>query len=147
MKATENTSFSPVSVTAPIVRPVSGGRYSSKFGYRTNPITNEYSFHTGLDIAVPEGTKIKAAYGGQVRTVGEDNHSGKYIVITHSDGFETFYCHCSKILAEEGAVIRQGETVALVGSTGWSTGPHLHFEVRKDGKRLNPLPILNGNDS
>ena len=55
---------------------------------------------------------------------------------------ETLYCHCSKILAEEGAIIRQGETVALVGSTGWSTGPHLHFEVHKDGTRLDPLPIL-----
>lgn len=147
MKATDNTSFSPVAVTAPIVKPVSGGRYSSYFGYRTNPITNEYSFHTGLDIAAPEGSKIKAAYDGQVRAVGEDSHSGKYIAITHSDGFETVYCHCSKILAEKGAVIRQGETIALVGSTGWSTGPHLHFEVRKNKKRLNPLPILNGNDS
>ena len=67
--------------------------------------------------------------------------------MTHSDGFETFYCHLSEILAEEGAVIRQGETIALVGSTGWSTGPHLHFEVRNEGERLNPLWVLEDRDS
>ncbi|MCM1545114.1 MAG: M23 family metallopeptidase [Ruminococcus sp.] len=148
-KAEENTSFAPVATTTPIVAPVSSTKYTSNFGYRTNPITNEHSFHTGLDIAAPLGTKIKAAYNGTVRKTGEDSHSGKYIFLTHSDGLETFYCHCSEILAEQGAVIRQGETIALVGSTGWSTGPHLHFEIRKNGTRLNPLWVLEGksNDS
>lgn len=144
-KAKEGTTFSPAETTAPIVKPVSGS-YTSYFGYRTNPITGSNSFHTGVDIAAAQGTKIKAAYPGKVRKVGEDSRSGKYIYLTHSDGFETLYCHCSKILAEEGAVIRQGETIALVGSTGWSTGPHLHFEVHKDKTRLDPLPILNKND-
>lgn len=124
-----------------IVAPVSGW-YSSYYGYRTNPITGNNTFHTGLDIAAAQGTKIKAAYSGVVRKVGEDSRSGKYLYLTHSDGTETLYCHCSKILAEEGAVIRQGETVALVGSTGWSTGPHLHFEIHKNGERLDPLPFL-----
>ncbi|MCM1365352.1 MAG: peptidoglycan DD-metalloendopeptidase family protein [Faecalibacterium sp.] len=145
-KAQENTSFAPVATTAPIVAPVSSTKYTSQFGYRINPITNERSFHTGLDIAAPLGTKIRAAYAGTVRKTGEDSHSGKYIFLTHSDGFETFYCHCSEILAEQGAVIRQGETIALVGSTGWSTGPHLHFEIRKDGTRLNPLWVLEGKE-
>lgn len=145
--ATENTSFAPVSTTAPIVAPVNSTKYTSSFGYRINPITNERSFHTGLDIAAPLGTKIKAAYSGTVRKTGEDSHSGKYIFLTHSDGFETFYCHCSEILAQQGAVIRQGETIALVGSTGWSTGPHLHFEIRKDGTRLNPLWVLEGKEN
>ena len=144
-KAKEGTTFSPTETTAPIVKPVSGS-YTSYFGYRTNPITGNNSFHTGIDIAAAQGTKIKAAYPGTVRKTGEDSRSGKYIYLTHSNGFETLYCHCSKILAEEGAVIRQGETVALVGSTGWSTGPHLHFEVHKNGTRLDPLPILNKND-
>ena len=74
--------------------------------------------------------------------MGEDSRAGKYIFLTHDDGYVTFYCHCSEILAEVGAVIRQGETIALVGSTGWSTGPHLHFEVRKNNIRYNPLYIL-----
>ena len=128
--------------TAKIVAPVNSKRYTSKFGYRINPITNVNAFHTGLDIAAPLGTKIKAAYNGTVLKTGEDSHSGKYIFLSHADGLETFYCHCSEILAKDGAKIRQGETIALVGSTGWSTGPHLHFEIHKNGKRLDPLPFL-----
>lgn len=142
LSAKENTSFSPTAVTVPIVRPVRGGRYSSKFGYRTNPITHVYSFHTGLDIAVAQGTKIHAAYHGQVRAVGEDERSGKYIILRHDDGLETFYCHCSRIVAAEGDTVDAGDVIARVGSTGWSTGPHLHFEVRKNGERLDPLQFL-----
>ena len=142
LSAKENTSFSPTAVTVPIVRPVRGGRYSSRFGYRTNPITRVYSFHTGLDIAVPLGTKIHAAFHGQVRSVGEDSRAGKYIILRHDDGFETFYCHCSRIIAAEGDTVDAGDVIARVGSTGWSTGPHLHFEVRKNGERLDPLQFL-----
>lgn len=141
-EATTNASFSPIKITSPAISPVDGGRYSSYFGYRINPITDEFSFHTGLDIAVPTGTKIRAVYSGKVTKVGEDSRAGKYIFLSHDDGMVTFYCHCSEITAEEGAVIRQGETIAKVGSTGWSTGPHLHFEVRKNNIRYNPLYIL-----
>ncbi len=135
----------PLEAENTIVSPVNGW-YSSYYGYRTNPITGNNTLHTGIDIAAAQGTKIKAAYSGVVRKVGEDSRSGKYLYLTHSDGSETLYCHCSKILAEEGAVIRQGETVALVGSTGWSTGPHLHFEIHKNGERLDPLPFLKNDD-
>ena len=138
----KTAALSPSAVTVPITRPVEGGRYSSYFGYRNNPITHQNAFHTGLDIAVPLGTKIRAAYGGTVRQVGEDSRSGKYVTITHDDGYETFYCHCSEILVPNGTVVRAGEAVACVGSTGWSTGPHLHFEIRKNGTRLDPLRIL-----
>jgi len=140
--AAKNTSFSPSAVTVPITRPVAGGRYSSYFGYRNNPITHQYAFHTGLDIAVAAGTAIRAAYGGKVRLVGEDSRSGKYVTISHDDGYETFYCHCSETLVTEGTVVRAGEAVAKVGSTGWATGPHLHFEIRKNGTKLDPLQIL-----
>lgn len=125
-----------------ITRPVEGGRYSSYFGYRNNPITHQYALHTGLDIAVPQGTEIRAAYGGTVRLVGEDSRSGKYVTITHEDGYETFYCHCSKTLVKQGSTVAAGDVVACVGSTGWATGPHLHFEIRKDGERLDPLQLL-----
>ncbi|MDD6526538.1 MAG: M23 family metallopeptidase, partial [Oscillospiraceae bacterium] len=94
------------------------------------------------DIAAPLGTKIKAAYNGTVSRTGEDSRSGKYIYLSHSNGLETLYCHCSSILAKKGAKIRQGETIALVGSTGWSTGPHLHFEIHKNGERIDPMPFL-----
>ena len=132
--------------TTEIVHPVDSGNYTSYFGYRTNPITQQYAFHTGLDIAVPLGTEVKAAYDGTVRKVGRDSRSGNYIILSHGGGTETFYCHCSKILASEGDAVNAGDCIALVGSTGWSTGPHLHFEIRKDGERMDPLPILNGHD-
>ncbi len=141
-EAAANTSFAPVKVTSLATAPIEKGRYTSYFGYRINPVTGKFSFHTGLDIAAPEGTKIRAAYSGRVTKVGEDERAGKYIFLTHDDGFVTFYCHCSEILAEYGAKIRQGETIARVGSTGRSTGPHLHFEIRKDNIRYNPLHIL-----
>ena len=141
-EAEVNTSFSPYTVTANITPPIENGRYTSYFGYRVNPITGEFTFHTGVDIAAPSGTPIRAAYNGTVTKVGEDSRAGKYIFLEHDDGFVTFYCHCSEIAAQKGTVIRQGETIARVGSTGWSTGPHLHFEIRKDNIRLNPMWAL-----
>lgn len=141
-EATEKTSFSPYFTTDKFINPIENGRYTSYFGYRINPITNEWSFHTGLDIAAKEGTKIRTALSGTVSCVGEDSRAGKYIIVTHSDSFKTFYCHCSEILAQEGMKLNKGETIALVGSTGWSTGPHLHFEVRRNNIRLNPLFAL-----
>lgn len=141
-EATEKTSFAPYMTTDTLLSPIENGRYTSYFGYRTNPITGEWSFHTGLDIAADEGTKIRSALSGTVTTVGEDDRAGKYIIVTHSEGFQTFYCHCSEILAQEGMNLNKGETIALVGTTGWSTGPHLHFEVRQNGIRLNPLWAL-----
>ncbi len=141
-EAAENASYAPISSTAKILMPVRNGRYTSFFGYRINPITGKLSFHTGVDIAAPEGTNISAAFSGVVKTVGEDERAGKYIIIEHDEGLVTFYCHCSEILVQECTVIRQGETVALVGSTGWSTGPHLHFEVRRNNIRYNPLWLL-----
>ena len=141
-EAATNTSFAPLKATSVAVSPIEDGRYTSYFGYRINPITDEFSFHTGLDIAAPTGTKIRAAYSGVVTKTGEDSRAGKYIFLTHDNGMMTFYCHCSEITVTEGAVIRQGETIARVGSTGWSTGPHLHFEIRLDGIRYNPLYIL-----
>lgn len=141
-EAADNTSFAPIKCTTKLINPIEKPRYTSYFGYRINPITNKWAFHTGLDIAAPEGTKIRAALCGTVTKVGEDNRAGKYIFLTHSDGFVTFYCHCSEIVATLGANIRQGETIAKVGSTGYSTGPHLHFEVRKDNIRYNPLHLL-----
>ncbi len=125
-----------------ILCPIENPRYTSYFGYRTNPITGEYSFHTGVDIAADTGTKIRAAFSGRVTKTGEDDRAGKYIFLEHDNGLVTFYCHCSEILAVKGANILQGETVALVGSTGWSTGPHVHFEVRKDGEHIDPMKLL-----
>lgn len=125
-----------------IVFPVEGGRYTSYFGERTDPISEGSDYHNGVDIGADEGDRIRAVYDGKVTEVGEDSSSGNYLFISHGNGYETFYCHCSEILVDEDTVIRKGETVALVGSTGYSTGPHLHFEVRLDGESIDPLPLL-----
>lgn len=123
------------------------GEITSEYGNRTNPVSGEYLMHSGVDIAAAQGAKIGAAYNGVVSEVGSNSVSGNYIGLVHTDGTETFYCHCSKIIAKKGDVVRAGETIALVGSTGRSTGPHLHFEIIFDGKSVNPLlylPVRNG---
>ncbi len=136
-------SFSPYYTTMGARKPVSG-RISSPFGRREDPFTGEESLHSGIDIAAELGSPVSAAFYGTVTKVGEDDIAGKYILLSHADGLETFYCHCSEIIAELGAVIRQGETIALVGSTGMATGPHLHFEVRINGIKYDPARLVGG---
>ncbi len=141
-QAASGTTFARYTVSAPVTVPVENARLTSPFGYRTNPVSGNYGFHTGIDLAAPEGTAVAAAFSGRVTASGESEVWGKYVLIEHSDGFETYYCHLSEIYAPEGTVLRNGETLGLVGSTGWSTGPHLHFEVRIDGIRVNPEPLI-----
>lgn len=140
--AASGSSFAPYFVSVDAVMPVKNARLTSPFGYRVNPVSGNYGFHTGIDLAVPEGTPISASFYGEIVKTGESDVWGKYVLMRHSDAFETYYCHMSEIYVEEGAVIRQGETIGLVGSTGWSTGPHLHFEVRIDGVRVDPERLL-----
>ncbi len=147
IESAKGTSFAEYFVNATPVMPVSGARITSRFGYRTHPITGKKGFHTGLDLATAEGTPISAVYFGKVTKTGEDDSWGKYVLVEHSDGFETFYCHLSEIYAEKGSVMRQGETVGLVGSTGMSTGPHLHFEVRINGIRVDPELLINADEA
>lgn len=135
-------SFAPYYVSASPVMPVKNARRTSRFGYRTNPISGNYGFHTGLDLAAAQGTPVAAAFYGEIEETGENEVWGKYVLMRHSASFETYYCHLSEIYVKQGSVIRQGETLGLVGSTGWSTGPHLHFEVRIDGVRVDPETLL-----
>ncbi|MBQ7654278.1 MAG: M23 family metallopeptidase [Clostridia bacterium] len=138
---TGTTLFSPFLVSSTICTPVSG-TISSPFGYRVNPITRAWSFHSGIDIAAGYGEKIKAAYYGTVSSVGYDEAAGNFVIISHSGGLVTKYFHCCEILVSEGANVRKGEAVARVGSTGMSTGPHLHFIIEINGKKVNPLYVL-----
>lgn len=147
IESAKGTSFDDYFVNATPVMPVKGARITSRFGYRIHPITGKKGFHTGLDLAAAEGTPISAVYFGKVTKTGEDDSWGKYVLVEHSEGFETFYCHLSEIYAEKGAVIRQGETVGLVGSTGMSTGPHLHLEVRINGIRVDPELLIAANEA
>ena len=122
------------------------GRITSRYGYRTNPISGKYGLHTGVDIAADEGTGIVAAYNGVVVDTGYGEKKGNFVLMEHTDGTRTLYCHCSEILVTEGAVIRAGELIALVGNTGWSTGPHLHFEIHHDGSSVDPLDYIKETD-
>ena len=129
-----------------IIFPLDEGRYTSLFGERTDPITEGSDYHKGIDIGADEGDRIKAVYDGKVISVGEDERSGKYVFIEHKKGIVTFYCHCSEILVSKDDIVNQADTIALVGSTGYSTGPHLHFELRVNGESVDPLPLLENAD-
>jgi len=98
--------------------------------------------HPGLDIAVPVGTPIRASGGGVVGESGEDNEYGRLVRIDHPDGFQTLYGHASRILVAVGDSVAAGQVIGLSGSTGRSTGPHLHFEVRRDGRSIDPRSLV-----
>lgn len=118
------------------------GYISSNFGYRVHPIYHVTRMHTGVDIAAPMGRSILAADDGEVIFTGYWGGYGKATIIAHGKGITTVYAHQSRILVSNGQAVKKGEVIGSVGSTGWSTGPHLHFEVRIDGKPVNPLGYL-----
>jgi len=117
-------------------------KWSSPYGVRIDPIAGVKSFHTGTDMACPTGTPILAAMSGKVITTGINRVYGNYVIIDHGNGYQTLYAHMSKIIAAKGQWVSQGTRIGLVGSTGYSTGPHLHFTVYKNGKMINPMTIL-----
>ncbi len=118
------------------------GRISSEFGNRFHPIDKKIKFHGGIDIAVPVGTKVVAAADGIVKFAGWKGGYGNVVIIEHADGSETFYGHNSRLLVAEGQKVSGGEQISLSGSTGKSTGPHLHFEIRRNGQLVNPSKFL-----
>ena len=129
-----NTSSGKSSLGISLIRPISG-TITSRFGANSSIRS---SAHTGLDISAPKGTPIKAAASGTVTFSGWKGSYGYMIVISHGNGIQTYYAHCSQLYASVGETVSQGETIASVGSTGNSTGPHLHLEVRINGVAYNP---------
>jgi len=122
-------------------RPIRGGRFTSMFGYRIDPFTKKKSCHTGVDIAQKMGTKVYAAAPGKVIFTGTGNDYGNFIRVQHTSGYVSYYAHLSKIIAKKGDWVSTGTLIGLVGSTGRSTGPHLHYEIRKDNVRINPMTV------
>jgi len=118
------------------------GYISSKYGYRTSPFTGARQFHSGLDIAAPYGTPIRTAMAGRVSATGYDVNSGNYIIIAHHSGYRTFYGHLDVIRVKAGEYVKDGQKIGDVGSTGLSTGSHLHFTVFKYGVTVNPRNLL-----
>ncbi len=116
---------------------------SSPYGWRSSPFTGQRSFHGGMDMAVAKGTPIYAALDGVVVTTGYNATYGNYVIISHHSGYRTLYGHMSKITCKKGNFVYTNTKIGEVGSTGLSTGPHLHFTVYKNGKTINPATLLN----
>ncbi len=139
------TKGSSVNVKTGFISPVNG-RITSPFGWRTHPIFKSRIYHTGVDIGVPYGTPIKAANSGKVIFTGWYGGYGKVVIIDHGNctgaPTTTLYAHMSQIKTAKGENVSRGQVVGLVGTTGYSTGPHLHFEVRINGKPHNPLSYI-----
>lgn len=115
---------------------------TSDFGYRNHPISHTWRLHNGIDIGAPTGTPIMAAYDGVVATMSYTSSAGYYVMVNHGSGVYTVYMHCSKFVASVGQTVKTGDVIALVGSTGSSTAPHLHFSVRVNGAYVDPKPYL-----
>lgn len=122
-------------------------RISSEFGMRKDPFNGETAFHDGIDLAVKRGTGITSLKDGVVTFSGWKGGYGNTVIVRHEDGLETVYGHAARTRVHEGQTVKAGTLLADSGSTGRSTGPHLHFEVRKNGEAVNPIPYLKGNSN
>lgn len=118
------------------------GYVSSGYGYRIHPITHKQDFHSGYDIVSPRGTQVHATADGVVSIAGLVGGNGNLVVIEHGYGYSTIYAHNQKIFVHKGQIVYRGQVISEVGSTGLSTGPHVHYEVWKDGRAINPQQFI-----
>jgi len=119
--------------------PMKFGKMTSGYSIRRfHPISKRYKAHTGIDYGAPRGTSIMATANGRVTFSGWKGGYGKLLIVKHANGYQTYYGHCSRLLKKRGQLVEQGQVIARVGSTGISTGPHVHYEVRVNGKPINP---------
>jgi len=123
--------------------PLKGARLSSPFGWRDDPISGERRHHAAVDLSAPLGTAVKASMDGKVTALSYDRTYGNFIILSHSGGYQTMYAHLSSFSVKKGDNVVQGVQIGAVGTTGYSTGPHLHFAVFKNGRAVNPLDYLN----
>ena len=122
--------------------PLPIGKISSLYGMRNSPVSGKLHFHNGIDIAAPLGTEISAAREGVVTEIGRDHLLGNYLIIRHQGDYETVYAHLMEVLVELNQTVNSGMIIARLGNTGISTGPHLHFEIRKFGESRDPLTLM-----
>lgn len=123
-------------------RPITKGWLSSPYGNRADPFTGKKDWHQGIDFAALSGTEVIATAAGVVTTVGVKSGYGKFIEINHGDGYSTRYAHNKELLVKKGDMIKKGQVIAKVGNTGRSTGPHVHYEVMRNGRKLNPYRYI-----
>ncbi|MBM3469815.1 MAG: hypothetical protein FJX73_03375 [Armatimonadetes bacterium] len=114
------------------------GPVTSRFGFRRHPLFRRHHFHTGVDISAPRGTPVPAAHAGKVLFAGWYGGYGKLVILDHGDGVSTLYGHLSRISVKTGQNVSRRQVIGYVGSTGYSTGPHLHYEIRRNGRPINP---------
>lgn len=126
----------------PSIWPTVSQRVTSNFGYRKDPFSRRPSFHSGIDIGGDRNDPIYATADGVVDEVGKDRYQGNYVIIKHENGIRTLYFHLQKSLVKSGQVVVKGEEIGLLGNTGRSTGPHLHYEVEKDNVKVDPKPYM-----
>ena len=129
-------------VSIPSLMPIDGGRMSSGYGMRNHPVLRKRRKHNGIDLAAPTGTPVYATADGVVTRANWFSTYGLYVSIDHGADLETRYAHLSKLSVADGERIEKGDIIGYVGSTGRSTGPHLHYEVRIDGVAVNPIPYM-----
>jgi murein DD-endopeptidase MepM/ murein hydrolase activator NlpD len=128
----------------PTGSPVAGGRVTSPFGYRTHPLSGERKLHQGIDIGgLPVGTQVNATAGGQVVFAGNSGCAGNMVKIAHGNGYLTKYFHLNSISVSAGQTVSRGQKVGGLGQTGCVTGPHLHYEVHRNGVATDPAPFIN----
>jgi murein DD-endopeptidase MepM/ murein hydrolase activator NlpD len=130
------------SMSVPSLKPVANLQFTSFYGVRSDPFRGTAAMHAGVDIPGPVGTPIYATADGIVGRTGWVGGYGNLVELEHGQGLETRYGHLSKILVAQGQRVKRGDVIALMGSTGRSTGSHLHYEVRMDGRAVNPIPYL-----
>lgn len=137
--ANEKSQYNAIPRGWPVV-----GDITSPFGPRVDPINGKQGFHTGMDIQANEGTPVRATADGVIIVAGPVGGNGNLVGIADGHGYQTFYAHNSKIIVTVGQVVKRGQIISYSGSTGHSTGPHVHYEVHKDDKPVNPLPYVLG---
>ncbi len=138
----DNVSVNNYTLSQSMYQPLDG-EITSPFGLRTHPISGKPRFHAGIDIAASMGTHIYSAFDGKVVFSGYDQWNGNYLKIQHENNIMTVYCHCEALNVKKGDTVKAGEKIATVGSTGSSTGPHLHFELRINNVSYDPQAALN----
>ncbi|MEM1196918.1 MAG: M23 family metallopeptidase [Pseudomonadota bacterium] len=140
--ATDITTTLPQPVSVPSRNPLNTGRISSGYGMRVHPVLRRRKRHSGVDLAAPTGTPVYATADGSVSRADRSRTYGLVIYLDHGAELQTRYAHLSKLLVADGQNVRKGDVIGYVGSTGRSTGPHLHYEVRVDGVAVNPIPYM-----
>ena len=134
------------SISVPSVKPINMATFTSGFGVRSDPFRGAAAMHAGIDLAAPSGTAVYATADGMIDRAEWFGGYGNCVEIDHGKGVATRFGHLSRILVHPGQRVHRGDLIALVGSTGRSTGPHLHYEVRIDGHAVNPVPFLQASD-